>query len=66
MSDLQIPKGFLTGIRITGGPFEGELAQPCMCGWPMDNDEPVYLIQWNDGRLMVCHASCVRDDEDDA
>lgn len=59
MSDLQIPKGWLTGFYIGDGQFEGELAQPCMCGHPMDNGEPIYLIQWDDGRLMVCHEGCV-------
>lgn len=57
---IHIPKGFLTGIEVTEGPWAGQIAQPCMCGYPVDFDdtEPIYLVQWNDGRLMYCHESC--------
>lgn len=60
MDNLKVPKGFLTAIRVPYGPMEGELASPCLCGYETNlDDEPLYLIQWKDGRLMFCHLGCV-------
>lgn len=58
---VKIPKGFLTAIEIPDGPMKGKHAQPCICGHPIDfeSNEPIHLIQWNDGRLMFCHEGCV-------
>lgn len=67
-ADLQIPKGFLTGICVPWGPMEGELAQPCICGYHTSfEDGPLALVQWHDGRLMFCHPHCIpMPEEDDA
>lgn len=69
MSDLvNIPKGFLMGIRVPEfyGPAEGQLASPCLCGYPTDPDtQDLHLIQWHQtGQLMFCHRGCVRDPEE--
>lgn len=64
--DIRVPKGFLKAIRVPYGAREGELAEPCLCGYPTDieGEDVIYLIQWHDGPLMFCHAGCVRDQED--
>jgi hypothetical protein len=63
-----VPKGFITSIRVPSGPLEGRLALPCLCGYPtrLEDDGILHLIQWVDGRLMFCHQGCIPDhDEDD-
>lgn len=60
-----IPKGFLTAIRVPYGPFEGQLAQQCFCGFEISlDDDEVYLVEWIDGRLMFCHPECVERNND--
>jgi hypothetical protein len=58
-----IPKGWVTSIRVPYGPLEGKLASPCLCGYPTDlEQEELHLIQWNQtGQLMFCHPGCVGD-----
>jgi hypothetical protein len=62
-----IPKGFVTGIRVPYGPLAGQLASPCLCGYLTDLEEQeLFLIQWNQtGQLMFCHPGCVRDPEEE-
>lgn len=63
--ELQIPKGFLTSLRVPHGPMEGQLAQPCLCGYETDLDtQQLHLIQWKDGRLMFCHPGCISGPDD--
>ena len=61
MSNLVIPKSFVKGIRIPDHyPMGGQLAQPCLCGYPTDPEtQRCHLIGWHDGRLMFVHIECV-------
>jgi hypothetical protein len=58
---MDVPKDFVSGIRVPGGIYEGRLAAPCLCGYEtdLDSDDPIYLITWPDGALMFCHAGCI-------
>lgn len=62
---INIPKEFLNAIEIPGGTFGGQLASPCLCGYPIDiSDDDVSLIRWPDGKMMFCHNACLPEDED--
>lgn len=57
-----VPKKFISALRVESGPFAGEMAQPCLCGYPTDpNAEDVALIRWDrTGKFMFVHRDCVR------
>lgn len=59
-----IPKSFLTVFRIEDGPFAGNMAYPCICGYPTDPEaDDVSLIRWDKtGKFMYVHRQCVRED----
>jgi hypothetical protein len=56
---LNIPKLFVSGIRIPNGPYKGYLAQPCICGYSIAGEEELYLVEQDDGSLSFCHKSCI-------
>ncbi len=67
MGELQVPKSFMTLLRIPDGPLEGKLVDPCMCGCPIDLHENFYIAQFPDGGMMAMHTHCARastEDED--
>lgn len=57
---VRIPKIFVEGIRVPGGPFAGSLAKPCPCGAPTDptSDPELYLAKNSDGFLVFYHEGC--------
>ena len=61
---LSVPKKFVRGIRVPFGPLEGQLAEPCICGYETSLDqifeegETLWLITHND-RLIFCHEECI-------
>lgn len=59
-----VPKKFISALRVESGPFEGEMAQPCLCGYPTDPSDPdVTLIRWDrTGKFMFVHLDCVNKD----
>jgi hypothetical protein len=61
----EIPKWWRDAIAIPyPGPWQGDLARPCMCGYPtdLDGDRTIYLITWVDGTFMFAHGDCVGED----
>lgn len=65
MDLINVPKEFLSQIYIEDGPIEGELAAPCLCGYPTDaNDPDIRLIVWySTGKLMYAHKDCIGKDD---
>ena len=60
-----IPKAWVTMLRIEGGPYDGQMAHPCVCGYETRVDDPnVALVRWfNTGGFMYVHRDCVQKED---
>lgn len=56
---INLPKAWRDAIRIQDGPHAGMLANPCLCGYPLKDQDEVIFVEWMDGSFMVCHAGCI-------
>lgn len=58
-----VPKAFLTMIKIPDGPFKGQFAHPCICGYHTDIDDVDVIFQYSpNGNFRYVHNYCVQED----
>jgi hypothetical protein len=50
-----IPKEFINGKRIENGPMTGTLAQPCLCGHPVEDEDEGILVAMAVGNKITVH-----------
>lgn len=60
IAPINLPKHWREAIRVQDGPHKGVLAEPCLCGYPFNDEDEVVFVEWADGSFMVCHIDCIR------
>jgi hypothetical protein len=50
-------------IKIPDGPFKGQFAHPCICGYHTDIDDVDVIFQYSpNGNFRYVHNYCVQED----